>query len=43
VPLYSGEVEDFLVPIMFRMRRGDEVTVVAELRSPGGTSVRARK
>jgi hypothetical protein len=32
VPLYSGEVEDFLVPIMFRMRRGDEVTVVAELR-----------
>jgi hypothetical protein len=32
VPLYSGEVEDFLVPIMFRMRRGDEVAVVAELR-----------
>jgi hypothetical protein len=23
VPLYSGEVEDFLVPIMFRMGRGD--------------------
>jgi hypothetical protein len=32
VPLYSGEVEDFLVPIMFGMGRGDEVTVVAELR-----------
>jgi hypothetical protein len=32
VPLYSREVEDFLVPVMFRMGRGDEVTVVAELR-----------
>jgi hypothetical protein len=31
-PLYSGEVEDFLVPVMVRMGRGDEDAVVVELR-----------
>jgi hypothetical protein len=31
-PLYSGEVEDFLVPVMIRMGRGEEGAVVVELR-----------
>jgi hypothetical protein len=31
-PLYSGEVEAVLIPIMFRMRSGDERAVVVELR-----------
>src|SRR6266853_4338055 len=32
-PLYSGEVEAVLVPIMFRMYPGDERAVVAQLRN----------
>jgi hypothetical protein len=32
-PLYSGEVESVLMPIMFWMCRGDERAVVAELRN----------
>jgi hypothetical protein len=32
-PLVSGEVQDFLVPVMFWMGRGDEGRVVAELRN----------
>jgi hypothetical protein len=31
-PLYSGEVEDFLVPVMVRMGHGDEGAVVVDLR-----------
>jgi predicted DNA-binding transcriptional regulator AlpA len=31
-PLYSGEVEDYLTPVMFRIGRGDEGAVVVELR-----------
>jgi hypothetical protein len=31
-PLYSGAVEDFLVPVLFRMGRGEEGAVVVELR-----------
>jgi hypothetical protein len=31
-PLYSGEVEDFLVPVMVRMGHGDEAAVVVYLR-----------
>jgi hypothetical protein len=31
-PLYSGEVEDFLVPVTVRMGRGEEGAVLVELR-----------
>jgi hypothetical protein len=31
-PLCSGEVEDFLVPVMIRMGRGEEGAVLVELR-----------
>ena len=31
-PLYSGEVEDYLVPVMVRMGHGDEAAVVVYLR-----------
>jgi hypothetical protein len=31
-PLYSGEVESYLIPIIMRMGRGDEPAVVASLR-----------
>jgi hypothetical protein len=31
-PLYSGQVDDYLLPIVMRMGRGDEGAVVAELR-----------
>jgi len=32
-PLYSGQVEEYLLPIIFRMGRGDEQATVAKLRS----------
>jgi hypothetical protein len=31
-PLSSGEVDDYLIPIVMRMGRGDEPAVVADLR-----------
>jgi hypothetical protein len=32
-PLYSGEVEDFLMPVVLRMSPGDERAVVVALRT----------
>jgi hypothetical protein len=31
-PLYSGQVEEFLMPILMRMGKGDEPSVLAQLR-----------
>jgi hypothetical protein len=31
-PLYSGQVDEFLMPIIMRMGRGDEPIVLAQLR-----------
>jgi hypothetical protein len=31
-PLYSGQVEEFLIPIIMRMGKGDEPVVLAQLR-----------
>jgi hypothetical protein len=31
-PLYSGQVEEFLIPIIMRMERDDEPMVLAQLR-----------
>jgi hypothetical protein len=31
-PLYSGQVEEFLTPIIMRMGKGDEPSVLAQMR-----------
>jgi hypothetical protein len=31
-PLYSGQVEEFLTPILMRMGKGDEAMILAQLR-----------
>jgi hypothetical protein len=31
-PLYSGQVEEFLTPVLMRMGKGDEATTLAQLR-----------
>jgi hypothetical protein len=31
-PLYSGQVEEFLTPILMRMGKGDEPMILAQLR-----------
>jgi hypothetical protein len=31
-PLYSGQVEEYLTPILMRMGKGDEAMILAQLR-----------
>ena len=34
-PLYSGDVEGYLIPIIMRMGKGDEPSVLAQMRQQG--------